>query len=86
MPFCRMRGPVAIDAMGHGIRTKQDARTSNQKVGHFFTMRDDLNIIRKFCAVGGTKDVRVVELPGRNPDKSARLRFNVCFRAGRIDS
>lgn len=25
---------------------------SDRKGGHFFTMQDDLNIIRKFCAVG----------------------------------
>ncbi|MGE3978213.1 MAG: hypothetical protein AB7F94_11570, partial [Nitrospira sp.] len=59
------RVAVAIDTIwGAGIRTKQDACTSNLTAGHFFTMQDDPNIIRKFCAVGGTKDVRVVELPG----------------------
>lgn len=87
VPFCRMRVPVAIDAIwGTGIRTKQDARTSNQKVGHFFTMRDDLNIIRRFCAVGGTKDIRVVELPGCKFPTKVLLRFSVCSGAGQIDS
>lgn len=37
----------------YGTAAKQGEGTSNQigKVGHFFTMKDDLNIIRKFCAV-----------------------------------
>ncbi len=45
-------------------------------------MQDDLNIIRKFCADGWFKDVRVVELPDCGFPTTILLRFSVFSRAG----
>lgn len=77
-----------VDAMPVNVvnRTEQQVRTSNQQVEHSFTTQDDLNIIRKFCAVGWCQDVRVVELPSCGFQTRGLLPSSACSKAGQTDS